>query len=124
MQTKDSNAYTGAFTHLLDIPLQAEPNLQDYERLKAAIIHTMDTKFPGSEYWEGEEEDPTSESRTFFFSIAFFENLVLDFDLNYDPSDGLTLNYEVFDHYVSESIELSTKSDQTDSADPIPTDEA
>ena len=97
------NMYSGAFSHLLNLQLNPNPDLNDYHWVKTEIIKIMEESFPNSSH----SEEDLGDQKQYNFSIGIFENLVIDCCLNFDPKDGLSIDYQIFDHEIHETIYLA-----------------
>jgi hypothetical protein len=95
--------YSGAFSHLLNLQLKPNPDLNDYDLVKTEIIKIMEDSFPNSSH----SEDDLGDQKQYNFSIGIFENLVIDCCLNFDPNDGLSIDYHIFDNTIHETIYLA-----------------
>jgi hypothetical protein len=97
------NMYSGAFSHLFNLQLNPNPDLNDYHWVKTEIIKIMEESFPNSSH----SEEDLGDQKQYNFSIGIFENLVVDCCLNFDPNDGLSIDYQIFDSQISETLYLS-----------------
>ena len=98
-----TNMYSGAFSHLFNLHLNPNPDLNDYHWVKTEIIKIMEESFPNSSH----SEEDLGDQKQYNFSIGIFENLVVDCCLNFDPNDGLSIDYQIFDSQISETLYLS-----------------
>ena len=96
------NMYSGAFSPLFSLPLKPNPDLNDYHLVKTEIIKIMEDSFPNSSH----SEEDLGDQKQYNFSIGIFENLVVDCCLNFDPNDGLSIDYQIFDSQISETLYL------------------
>jgi|688.fasta_scaffold1384381_1 hypothetical protein len=108
--TNNEKMYTGAFTHLLDLPIYSASK-ENYELAKNTIIKIMEESFPNSSYSDSEDE-----IGEFYFSIGFFEHIVIDFVLCYEPEEYLGITWNMFDLAVEDvdGIDLVRKPNETD----------
>ena len=95
--------YSGAFSHLFNLHLNPNPDLNDYHWVKTEIIKIMEESFPNSSH----SEEDLGDQKQYNFSIGIFENIVIDCCLNFDPKDGLSIDYQIFDHEIHETIYLA-----------------